>query len=170
MISLPCRLADRKIADAQDGLLGNGVAASCKRFKPRQKFDERKWFHQIVVAAGAQTAHFVVDLSQCTDDQEWCADAAIAQSTHDGNSVDVRQHTVDRDHGIVTRRAPAQRLTACRSQIDLVTARRELFRELTGGFRVVLNYKNTTVTSHHGLQSPKHRPKGEFARPKSEIE
>jgi hypothetical protein len=63
-----------------------------------------------------------------------------------------------------------QRFTACRSQIDLVTARRELFRELTSGFRVVLNYKNTTVTSHHGLQSPKHRPKGEFARPKSEVE
>src|SRR6478609_5257998 len=54
---------DRKIADAQNGLLGNGVAASSKRLEPGQKFDERKRFHQIVVAAGAQTAHPVVDLS-----------------------------------------------------------------------------------------------------------
>src|SRR6516164_4522356 len=39
---------DRKIADAQDGFLGNGVAAPSKRFEPRQKFDEGKRFHQIV--------------------------------------------------------------------------------------------------------------------------
>src|SRR6516165_1584512 len=161
---------DRKIADAQDGLLGNGVAASSKRLEPRKKFHERKRFYQIVVTAGAQTAYPVVDLPECTNDQERRADAAIAQSAHYGNSVDVRKHTVDRDDGIVARRAPTQRFMACRSQVDLVAARRELFQKLAGSFRVVLDDKNTTVTSHHGLHSPNHRPKGEPARPKSEID
>src|SRR5579871_88423 len=61
---------DREIADAQNGLLGDGVAAPAKRFQARQQFDEGKGLDQIVVAAGAQAAHLVVDFAQRADDQE----------------------------------------------------------------------------------------------------
>src|SRR6185312_10085487 len=44
---------NREIADTQDGLLRNGVAAPAKRLEARQQFNERKRLHQVVVAAGA---------------------------------------------------------------------------------------------------------------------
>jgi hypothetical protein len=104
--------------------------------------------------SSTQAAHPIVDLSERTDDQDGRGDAVVAQLTHDRDAVDIRKHAINRDHGIVAGDAAAQRLAAVRSQIHLVTAGRELFHDLTGGFRVVLNDQNTAVTSRHGLPSP----------------
>ena len=79
-----------------------------------------------------------------------CGDAVVAQLTHHRDAVDVRKHAVDRDHGIVAGGAAAQRLAAAGGQIHLVTAGRELFHELAGGFRVVLDDQNTAVIPRHG--------------------
>jgi hypothetical protein len=97
-----------------------------------------------------QAADPVVDFSERTEDQERRSDAVVALAHH-RNTIDVGKHAVDCDHGIVVRRALAQRFVAARSQIHLVAAGRELFRELTSGFRVVLNDHDTAVTSRHGL-------------------
>src|SRR5207302_3562719 len=142
---------EREIADTQDSLLDDGVAASAKRLDARQEFDERKRLDQIVVAAGPQAAHPIVDFSECTDDQDRCGNAVVAQLTHDRDAVDIRQHAVDCDDGIVAGGAAAQRLVAAGGQVHLVTAGRERFHELTGGFRVILNDQNAAVTSRHGL-------------------
>ena len=164
-MSLPRRLAVRdirsmrEIADTQDGLLDNGVTASAKRLDARQQFDERKRLDQIVIAPGTQAAHPIVDFSERTDDQDGCGDAVVAQLTHDGDAVDVRQHAVDRDHGIVAGGAAAQRFVAAGGQIHLVTAGREQVHELTGGFRVILDDQNAAVTSRHGLPSPNDCPR-----------
>src|SRR5690349_4743771 len=66
---------NRKIADAQDGLLGDGVAAPAKRLEASQQLDEREWLDQIVVATGAQTANPVVDFSERADDEKRCRNA-----------------------------------------------------------------------------------------------
>src|SRR6267154_2933188 len=97
----PRHQIDREIADPQDGLLDNGVAASAKRLDARQQFDERKRLDQIVIAPGAQATHPIVDLSERTDDQDGCSDAVVAQLTHDRDAIDVGKHAVNRDHGIV---------------------------------------------------------------------
>src|SRR5215831_8215612 len=149
---------DREIADAQDGFLGDGVAAPAKRLEPREEFDERERLDQIIVTAGAQAAHPVVDLSKRADDQERRGNAVVAQLTHHRDAIDVRKHAVDRDDRIVAGRAAAQRFVAVGGQIHLVTAGRELVHELTGGLRVILNDQNAAMTSRHGLQSPNQPP------------
>src|SRR6266849_4357404 len=151
----PRHQVDREIADPQDGLLDNGFTASAKRLDARQQFDERERLDQVVIAPGAQATDPIVDFSERTDDQEVCGDAVVAQLTHDRDAIDVRQHAVDRDHGIVTGDAAAQRLVAAGGQIYLVTTGHERLHQLTGGFRVVLNDQNTAVTSRHRLPSPK---------------
>src|SRR6202023_481872 len=79
------------------------------------------------------------------DDQNRRGDAVVAQLTHHRNAVDVREHAVDRDHGIVACRAPVQRLVAAGGQIHLVTAGGELFHELISGLGVVLDDQNTAA-------------------------
>src|SRR5260370_6382074 len=118
----PRHQVDREIADAQDGLLDDGVAAPAKRLDARQQFDERKRLDQIVIAAGAQAAHPIVDLSERADDQDRRGDAVVAQLTHHRDAIDVRKHAVDRDHRIVAGDAATQRLVAARGQVHLVTA------------------------------------------------
>src|ERR1700730_14280964 len=150
----PRHQVDREITARQDGLLDDGIAASAKRLDARHQFNEGKGFYQIVVAPGAQAAHPIVDLSERADDQNRRGDAVVAQLTHHRNAVDVREHAVDRDHGIVACRAPVQRLVAAGGQIHLVTAGGEPFHELISGLGVVLDDQNTAAASGHGLPSP----------------
>src|SRR5260370_183828 len=158
----PRHQVDGEIADAQDGLFDNDITTSAKRLDACQQFDERKRLDQIVISAGTQATHLIVDFSERTDDQEGCGDAVVAQLTHDRDAIDVRKHAVDRDHGIIARDTAAERLVAAGGQIHLVAAGPKRFHELTGGLRVVLHDQNTAVTSRHGLRSPNDRPKAEF--------
>src|SRR5580704_15986569 len=48
----PLDQVDREIADAQDGLLGDSVAAPAECFEARQQLDEGKRLDQIIVAPG----------------------------------------------------------------------------------------------------------------------
>src|SRR5207253_8033 len=70
---------DLEIADPQDGLLGDDVAAPAKRLEARQQLDEGERLDQIVVAPGAQAAHSLIDLAERADDQERRSDALLAQ-------------------------------------------------------------------------------------------
>src|SRR5260221_880774 len=153
----PRHQVDREIADPQDGFLDNGFTAPAKRLDARQQFDEGKRLDQVVIAAGAQATDPIVDFSERTDDQEGCGDAVVAQLTHDRDAIDVRQHAVDRDHGIVAGDAAAQRLVAAGGQIHLVTAGRERIHQLTGGFRVVLDDQNTAGALRPVVSSPHRR-------------
>src|SRR3974390_208587 len=73
---------DGEVADTQDGLLGNSLAAPAECLQARQQFDERERLDQIVVAAGAQAPHALGDLSERTDDEEGSGDAGVAQLPH----------------------------------------------------------------------------------------
>src|ERR1700686_3482442 len=83
----PRHQVDREVADAQNRLFGKDVAAPAKRLDTRQQFDERKRLDQIVIAAGAQATHLVVDFSERTDDQDRRGDAIVAQLTHDRDAI-----------------------------------------------------------------------------------
>src|SRR5258708_6948021 len=148
---VPRYQVDREVADTKHGLLDDSVAAPAKRLDPRQQLNERERLDQVVVAAGAQAAHSVVDFSKCADDQDGRGDAVVAQLTHNRDAVEVRKHAVDRDHGILAGRAAAPGLAAADGQIHLATAGRARVHDLTGGFRVVLNDQNTVVTCPHRL-------------------
>src|SRR5579883_1661012 len=142
---------DREIADAQDGFLGDRLAAAEQRLQPRQQLDEGERLDQVIVAAGTQAAHAIVDLAERADDEEGRGDAVIAQLAHHREAVDIGQHAVDRDHAIVMRRRAVQRLAARCREVDQIAAGRELLGELAGGFRIVLDDENAAVTSRHEL-------------------
>src|SRR5438105_3621933 len=80
---------DREVADPQDGLLGDDVAAPAQRLDARQQFDKGERLDQIVVAAGAQAAHPFVDLAERTDDQERRGGARLAQLAHHRDAVEI---------------------------------------------------------------------------------
>src|SRR6266849_2385974 len=121
----PRHQVNREITDAQHGLLDNGVAAPPERLDARQQLDEGKRLDQIIIAAGPQATHPIVDLSECADDQDRSGDTVVTQLTHDGDAVDVRKHPIDRDHRIVAGDAAAQCLIARGGQVHLVAAGRE---------------------------------------------
>ena len=83
------------------------VAAPAERLEARQQFGEGERLDEVIVAAGAQSAHAIVDLAERADDQGRRDVAGVAQSAHDGDAVDVRQHAVDGDHRIGARRRQA---------------------------------------------------------------
>jgi len=144
----PRHQVDRKIADMQDGLLDNGLAASAKRLDARQQFDEGKRLDQIVIATGTQSPNSIVNFSERADYEDGCHDAVITQLPHHRDAIDVRKHAIDRDHGVVARDTAGQCLGATRGQIDPVAAARERVYQLVGGVRVVLNDQNAAVSYH----------------------
>src|SRR6266702_7965346 len=140
---------DGEIADPQKCFLGDGLAATAVRFQPREKLDEGEWLDEIIVAAGAQAAYAVIDLAERRDDQEGSRDAVVAQLPHHRNAVDVGQHAVDGDHGIVARGAVAQGLAAGCGEIDVIARGGQLLDELACGLWIVLDDQDTAVTSGH---------------------
>ena len=132
----------------------------------RQQLDEGERLDEVVVAAGAQAAHAVVDLAERADDQEGRGDAVVAHLPHHGDAVDVGQHAVDGDHGIVARGAAAQGFAPRGGEIDLVAGGRELFDELACGFRIVLDDQDAAVTSGHGFRL-RAAAKGQAAKPET---
>src|SRR4051812_46357232 len=133
-----CDQVDGEVADPQHGLLGDGFAAAAQCLKTRKKLDEGERLDEIIVAPGAQAAHAVIDLAERGDDQEGCCDTVIAQLPHHGDAVDVGQHAVDGDHGIVARGAVAQGFAPRGGEIDVIARGRQLLDELACGFRIVL--------------------------------
>jgi hypothetical protein len=144
----PRHQVDYEIADAQIGLLDDGVTTTAKRLDTRQQLDKGIRLDQIFIAHCAQSPHPIVDFSERADDQDWRLDAIITQSAHHRDAIDIRKHAIDRNHGVVAGDASGQRLGATRGQVDPVTAGRERVHELAGGFRIVLNDQNAAVSCH----------------------
>ena len=74
---------DLEIADAQYRLLHHRGAAARQRIDPRQHLGEGERLDEIIVAAGAQAAHAVVDLAERADDERRRGDAVLAQAADD---------------------------------------------------------------------------------------
>src|SRR5262249_55061400 len=58
-----------EITDTQHGLFHHGGAAPGQSLHAGQQFGESKRLDEIIVAAGAQAPHAIVDLAESTDDQ-----------------------------------------------------------------------------------------------------
>src|ERR1700738_3429107 len=68
-----------EIADTQQRFLDDGDAAPGQGLDPRQQFREGERLDQVIVAAGAQAAHAIVDLAERADDQGRRGDAVFPQ-------------------------------------------------------------------------------------------
>src|SRR5947209_8144992 len=151
---IACDQVDGEIAYPQKRVGGDGLAAAAEGLETRKKFDEGERLDEVIIAAGAQAAHAIVDLAQRGDDQEGSRDTVVAQLPHHGDAVDIWQHPVNGDHGIIARRTVAQRLAAGRGEIDVVARNRKLLDELACGFRIVRDDQDTAVTSGPDKRGP----------------
>src|SRR3569623_1936213 len=111
---------DGEIADPQDGFLGHGVAAAAECLEPRQQFDEGERFDEIVIATGTQAADAVVDFAERGNDQDGRGDAVVTQLAHHGDAVDVGQHAVDGDDGVIADGTLVEGFAAVRREVDLI--------------------------------------------------
>src|SRR6516225_3846801 len=140
-----------QVTDAQHRFLDERGAASGQRLDPRQQLREGERLDQIIVAAGAQTAHPIVDFAKRTDDQNGRDDAVVAQVLHHGDAIDVRKHAIDGHYRVVGGTGAAQRLSAGGGEVDLIAAGRERLDQLPGGLRVVLYDENAAAAFTHDL-------------------
>ena len=82
LLAAPARITrdqvDGKIADAQNRFFSDRVAAAAERLQAREQLDEGERLDELVVAAGAQAAHAVIDLPERADDQSRRANPPLA--------------------------------------------------------------------------------------------
>src|SRR5882757_6743674 len=98
----------RQVADTQHGFLDDGIAASGESFDTGQQFREGERLDEVIVAAGAQAAHPVIDFAQRADDQGGRDDPVLPQAPDNRDTIDIRQHAVNRHHRIFGRTSAAQ--------------------------------------------------------------
>jgi hypothetical protein len=65
-----------------------------------EQFREGERLDEVVIAAGAQAAHPIINLAERTDDQGGRDDSLFPQASNDRDSIDARKHAIDRQHGI----------------------------------------------------------------------
>src|SRR5215510_4666137 len=144
-----------EIPDTQHRFLNDRVAASSKCFNTRQQLHEREWLGKVIIAAGAQPTHSIVNLAKRTDDQNRGDDASLSQAAHDLNSIDVRKHAINRYHRIISGKSKTQRIAAIDSYVHLIAVCRQRLYELTCCLLVVFNDKNVPVPCYHDCASPR---------------
>ena len=76
-------------------------AAARQRLDAGEQLRESVGLGQIIVAAGAQSLHAVVDLAERREDQRRRLDALLAQARDQRQPVHLRQHAIDEQHVIV---------------------------------------------------------------------
>ncbi len=114
-----------------------------QRLDPGNQLDDRERLGQIVVAAGTQPAHAVVDRTERAQDQNRGADVVLPQGLDDGEAVHAGQQAVDdHDVGPRPRRALSSPSIPGRCPIDLETAVDELGHDLRRGFAVILDQEH----------------------------
>src|SRR5262249_55302417 len=125
-----------------------------ERVDTGQEFRNGERLDQIIVTACTQTTHPIIDLAERTDDQGGRDDPVFPQSPNDGKPVDVREHAIDRHHGIFGGVPPAQTLAAVDGKINVIAACRKSIRELVGRLTVVLDDENATPSTSHPFLPP----------------
>src|ERR1700693_2512139 len=79
-----------EIADPKHCVLDNGIAAPGKGFDAREQFREGERLDEVIIAAGTQPAHQVIDLAHRTEYQGRRDNAVFPQATNDGKAIDSR--------------------------------------------------------------------------------
>src|SRR6516225_526709 len=150
----PREQIDLEITDAQYRLLDHRSAAPGERIDPRQHFAECERLDQVIVAAGTQASHAIVDFTQSAEDQRRRDDPFFPQPANDLDPIDARQHAVHRHRDIIDGQSPAQPVFAVDREIDVVAARFQAIHQLFGRLRVVLDHKYVTRIAWHRLRTP----------------
>ena len=144
---------DLEILEAQHGLLAVGGA-------PRQNLDagaelgRKERLRQVVVAPCPQSADPVVDARQGAEHEHWGADAGDAQAVQQGQTVEPRQQTVERDHIETLGLGPGEARGPGAFARHHEAGGREILHNLGRGLGIVLDHQHA---KHVGLRSGRRR-------------
>ena len=105
---------ERQVADGQPRRLARAAAAPQQRLHARQQLGERERLGQVIVAAGLQPLHAIVDGVARAEDQHRHLLLLRAQLLDQREAVELRQHHVDHGGVVAAVERLAQRLGAGR--------------------------------------------------------
>ena len=129
-----------EVGDAQRGLgRGAGARAPRQHLDPRQQLDEGEGLGEVIVAAGAQPLHAVVDLAQRRQQQHRHRAARGAQGAQHGQPVDLRQHAVEHQRVVGLGGGEEQAVLAVVRDVDHVPGLAQALGDETGHVGVVLD-------------------------------
>ncbi|MNH04589.1 hypothetical protein D3C79_638890 [compost metagenome] len=101
-----------QIGNLQAGL-GRGYAVTTQQYlDSRGHFVGGERLGQVVVSAGTQAAHPLIDVGEGADHQDRRSDLEVAQGGDDGQAVDLGQHAVQGDQVVAARNGFGQAFTA----------------------------------------------------------
>ena len=128
-----------EIADAQRRLHRGHRRPARQRVEAGEQFREREGLDEIVVAAGLEPRHPVVDPAQRGQEQHRRLDAGAAQGPDEPEPVEAGQHAVDDQHVVGFAGRQHQAGLAVGSVIDRVAMLLQAARDVGGGLGVVLD-------------------------------
>ena len=128
-------------------------APSAEVLDPGQQLGEGERLGQIVVAAGTQPLHAVVDLAQRGEKQHRRRVAGLAQVLNQAQSVQVRQHAVDDQQVERPDRSHQQAFPPVLGDLGAVPALAQTLGQILRRIAIVLDDQNAHGVgpgSHHG--------------------
>jgi hypothetical protein len=113
-----------------------------KRLDARQQLGEGERLHEVVVTAGLQALHAVVDLAQRAQDQRRRVVVGPAQRADDGEAVHARQHAVDDQRVVFLRARPEQPLLALGGLVHRESALAQPTADVVQDAGIVFDHQN----------------------------
>ncbi len=131
-----------------------GAAATQQRVQPRGELGEREGLDEVVVGAGLQAPHPVVDLVAGGEDADGDVEAVRAQTPHDAHAVEVGHRHVEHDDS--RRMAPdrGERLAAAVGRGHGEALEREGALEGLPDGRLVVDDEDPGLGGYRGLRRP----------------
>ena len=111
-------------------------------FEPRQELGKCVWLDQVIVTPGTQTAHSLVDLAECADDQYRRVFALVTQTLDQRQAIQGGQHSVHDQGVVVFVQSAVESTCPVLHYVGHVAAFPKRFAEVVGGDGIVFNNQN----------------------------
>jgi len=137
-----------EIADGVAGFAGGGRLAARQDFDAGEEFGEGVGLGQVVVAAGAQSFHAIVDRAQRRQDEGWRAVVFGTQVRDHGQTIAAGQHAIDDQHVPAALTGHGEAGVAIAGDFGDMAAFAQRLGDELGGFGVILDHEHA-----HGQMS-----------------
>ena len=121
------------------------AAATLQGLQPGQQLAEGIGLAEVIVAAGPQSGHAVVDGRQCRQNQHRRAVVVGAQQLDDGQAVAAGQHAVGHDHVVLATECQMQAGLSLGCMIDDMAAFAQTPDQVLGGAFIVFYQQDVHV-------------------------
>ncbi|MCU1239233.1 MAG: hypothetical protein JWP63_7200, partial [Candidatus Solibacter sp.] len=132
---------EREIGDLE--AFGRGLSAAEKSADAGEEFDEGEGLDEVIVGAGFEAFHAVVEGAAGTEDEDRRADFAIANFLEDLKAVHVGQHAVEDEEIVIGGVDQIERGGAGEGGVDRVSGAFQPATEKIGNAFFVLDHENS---------------------------